>query len=494
MQLISLSRIAALWSREKPDAPAVSDGRRLLSWAELEATSNQLARDYAARGVGEGDFVTIGLPNGVEFVTAVFAIWKLGATPQPISSALTALECSEFLALVGPRLVLGASPEGWTGSSLPVGHVPDPNLDTTPLPEKTSRSMRALPSGGSTGKPKLIVSMRPATFDLDDRTPGFGWHGTTLIPGPLYHQGPFMWGLLSMMRGGHMIIMPRFDPMETLRLIDRNRVDSTCLVPTMMQRMWMLPSTTRAQYDISSMRNLWHLGAPCGPALKRAFLDWFGPQNVWELYGATEGLGMTVIRGDEWLARPGSVGRPAPGCEMKVVDEQGSVLPPGADGEIFIRPTSGPGSTYRYVGGTPRGITDGWESLGDIGHFDADGYLYIVDRRTDMILCGGANIYPAEIEATIETYPGVRSAAVIGLPHEDLGNRIHAIVDSPEHVVDIDALREYLQHRLSRPKWPHTYELADSMLRNDAGKLQRTALRAARLVPEEIKDRDTSTR
>ena len=481
MQLISLSRIAARWAQEKPQALAVSDDRRQLTWSELESATNRLARDFALRGVVEGDFVSIGLPNGVDFITAVFAAWKLGAIPQPVSPGLTPSERLEFLALVGPRLFLGATPEGWPGCNLPAGHVPDAALDSSPLPEKTSRSMRALPSGGSTGKPKLVVSLRPATFDLDDRTPGFAWHGTTLIPGPLYHQGPFLWGLLSMMRGGHLIIMPRFDALETLRLIALHRVDSTCLVPTMMQRMWMLPEATRNTLDVSSMRNLWHLGAPCGPILKRAFLDWFGPENVLELYGATEGLGMTIIRGDEWLSHPGSVGRPAAGCEMKILDEDGMEVPVGRDGEIFIRPSTGGGSTYRYVGGTARVTADGWESLGDIGHLDEDGYLYIVDRRTDMILCGGANIYPAEIEATIETFPGVRSAAVIGLPHEDLGNRIHAIVDAPGESVTVDVLREYLQQRLSRAKWPQSYEFTDKMLRNDVGKLQRTALRAARM-------------
>jgi bile acid-coenzyme A ligase len=482
MQIISLSRVAALWAKEKPQAPAVSDGRCLLSWAELESLSNRLARDYAQHGVVQGDFVSIGLPNGVEFITAVFAIWKLGAIPQPLSPGLTVTERGDFLELVKPRLFLGGSPPGWSDRSLPVGHIPDPALDTAPMPEKTSPSMRALPSGGSTGKPKLIVSLRPATFDLDDRTPGFAWHGTTLIPGPLYHQGPFMWGLLSMMRGGHLVVMPRFDAEETLHLIDRHRVDSTCLVPTMMQRMWMLPTATKKACDVSSMRNLWHLGAPCGSVLKRAFLEWFGPGNVWELYGATEGLGMTIIRGDEWLAHPGSVGRPATGCQMRIIDDAGVDVPVGQDGEIFIRPTTGAGSTYRYVGGTARGTADGWESLGDIGHLDADGYLYIVDRRTDMILCGGANIYPAEIEMTLEAHPGVRSAAVIGLPHEDLGNRIHAIVDAPDGSVAVEALREYVQQRLSRAKWPHTYEMTTTMLRNDAGKLQRAALRAARFA------------
>ena len=483
MQLISLSRIAARWAHEKPDALAVSDGKRQLTWAELEVLSNQLARDYASMGVVENDFVSISLPNGVEFIAAVFAIWKLGATPQPISPTLTSSERQEFLELVKPSLLLGVSAEEWSGSTLPVGYRPDSASDASPLPEKTSRSMRALPSGGSTGKPKLIVSLRPASFDLDDRTPGFAWHGTTLIPGPLYHQGPFLWGLLSMMRGGHLVVMRRFDALETLQLIERHRVDSTCLVPTMMQRMWMLPSAVRGNFNVSTMRNLWHLGAPCGPVLKRAFLDWFGAENVWELYGATEGLGMTIIRGDEWLLHPGSVGRPAAGCQMKVLDEQGMELPAGQDGEIFIRPTTGAGSTYRYVGGKARGTEDGWESLGDLGHLDADGYLYIVDRRTDMILCGGANIYPAEIEATLETFPGVRSAAVIGLPHEDLGNRIHAIVDAPADAVKVEEIREFVQQRLSRWKWPQTYEFTDQMLRNEAGKLQRTALRLARMSP-----------
>jgi bile acid-coenzyme A ligase len=253
------------------------------------------------------------------------------------------------------------------------------------------------------------------------------------------------------------------------------------MVPTMMQRIWNLPEDVRTGYDLSSLEVLWHLAAPCPAWLKEAFIEWLGADVIWELYGGTEGQGSTTIRGDEWLAHRGSVGRPGDHCEMKIVGENGETLPPGAVGEVYMRPRSGPGTTYRYIGATAKSIDGGWESLGDMGHMDADGYLYLSDRRTDMILSGGANIYPAEVEAAIDAFPGVRSSAVIGLPHEDLGNAVHAIVDAPAGGVNEERLLAHLAERLVRYKIPRSFEFVAEPLRDDAGKVRRTALRAERL-------------
>jgi bile acid-coenzyme A ligase len=249
----------------------------------------------------------------------------------------------------------------------------------------------------------------------------------------------------------------------------------------MMQRIWNLAPEVRQGFDVSSLRTLWHLAAPCPPWLKEAFMEWLGPEVIWELYGGTEGQGGTVITGPEWLEHKGSVGKPNPACEMKIVNEQGETLPTGEVGEIYIRPLAGAGTTYHYIGAEPRSLEGGWESIGDMGCFDDDGYLYLSDRRTDMILSGGANIYPAEVEAAIDAFPGVRSSAVIGLPHADLGDSVHAIVDAPNGDVSEQGLVEHLARRVVRYKIPRSFEFVDEPLRDDAGKVRRTALRAERV-------------
>jgi bile acid-coenzyme A ligase len=253
------------------------------------------------------------------------------------------------------------------------------------------------------------------------------------------------------------------------------------VVPTMMQRIWRLPEHVRSAYDVSSLEMILHLGAPCPPWLKRAWIDWLGPERVVELYAGTESQGVTVIDGHEWLQKPGSVGRPVLGSRFRVLDGDGRDVPPGTVGEIYMMPADGPGSTYRYRGAQPRGI-DGWESLGDLGHLDEDGYLYLADRSADLILSGGANVYPAEVEAALDAHPAVRSSAVFGLPDDDLGERVHAVVDVAEAQVTTEVLLAHLAERLVRYKVPRSIELVREPLRDDAGKLRRSALRAARLT------------
>jgi len=482
MTPISLSRILAHWTEQTPDAPALTHEGETVSFSELEARTNRLARAYAALGVKENDFVTIALPNGIEFFEATFATWKLGATPQPVSAKLPAFEREQIVELCAPALVVGVpSEEDFHGNSLPVGFVPDPALSTDPLPEKTAESFKAMTSGGSTGRPKLIVSKAPAAWDPEGEHLQFKLRGAVLIPGPLYHNGPFSWAVIALFKGNHVVVTTRFDAEQTLKLIEEHRIDLVYMVPTMMQRIWNLPEDVRNGYDLSSLEVLWHLAAPCPAWLKEAYIDWLGAQVIWELYGGTEGQGSTIIRGDEWLDHKGSVGKPNPACEMKVVGEDGKTLPPGEVGEIFIRPLSGPGTTYRYIGAEAKSIEGGWESLGDMGSMDSDGYLYLSDRLTDMILSGGANIYPAEVEAAIDAFPGVRSSAVIGLPHEDLGNAVHAIIDVPDGPVDEQALLDHLAGRLVRYKIPRTLEFVSEPLRDDAGKVRRKDLRAERV-------------
>ncbi|MEQ8860317.1 MAG: AMP-binding protein [Pseudomonadales bacterium] len=478
---VSLSRILHYWTEHQSESAAVVHEDQVISWADLERSSNRLARAYAALGIGADDFVTIALPNGIEFFESVFATWKLGATPQPISAKLPRLERDQIIEVGSPKLVVGVADGSHPGvASVPVDFAPDPDLSDAPLDERTATHFKAMTSGGSTGRPKLIVSHTPARWDPHGEHMNFATSGSVLIPGPLYHNGPFMWAMIALFKGNRVTVTTRFDAQSTLALIEAQRVDTVYLVPTMMQRIWNLPDPVKAGFDLSSLRCIWHLAAPCPEWLKQAYIDWLGADVVWELYGGTEGQGSTVISGPEWLNHRGSVGRPGEHCEMKIVGEDGNTLPAGEVGEVFMRPKTGPGTTYHYLGAEPRAIEGGWESLGDMGYFDEDGYLYLSDRRTDMILSGGANIYPAEVEAAIDAFPGVRSSAVIGLPHEDLGNAIHAIVDAPDGI-DRDALLAHLGERLVRYKIPRTIEVVDEPLRDDAGKVRRKALREARL-------------
>ena len=478
---ISLARVAAYWAQQQPNEIALVHEAESLTWQQLEGKSNQLARAYQDLGVKQDDFVTVALPNGIEFFVSCLAIWKLGATPQPVSAKLPKIERDQIIELADPGLVVGVNPEDVTGfTCVPVGYAPSSNLSDDPLPELVAESFKAMTSGGSTGRPKLIVSTTPSVWDISEERLHIPMQGAMLIPGPLYHNGPFLWAMSALFRGNRVVVTTRFDAEQTLALLEAHQVDVVYMVPTMMQRIWKLPEETRLKYDLSHLKTLWHLAAPCPEWLKLAFIEWLGASVIWELYGGTEGTGTTIISGEEWLEHRGSVGKPSPICEMKIIDESGDILPAGEVGELFIRPISGPGTTYRYIGAEAKSIEGGWESLGDLGYFDEDGYLYLADRHTDMILAGGANIYPAEVEAAIDAHPLVRSSAVIGIPDEDLGNIVHAIVDAPDGL-ETDALLEHLNERLVRYKVPRTIEFVNEPLRDDAGKVRRKQLRAERI-------------
>jgi len=298
-----------------------------------------------------------------------------------------------------------------------------------------------------------------------------------LMPGPLYHNGPIVWSCNALLWGNHVVVLPRFDAEATLAAIEQYKVDIVYLVPTMMKRIWRLPEETRIAYDLSSLRIVWHLAEPCPEWLKQVWIDWLGAERIVELYGGTEGQVATIITGPDWLAHRGSVGRPYNG-DVKICDLDGNELPPREMGEVWLR-SGREARTYYYLGATPRRRDDGFESLGDMGYVDEEGYLYLGDRMQDMVLCGGSNVYPAEVEAAIGEHPGVRSCAVIGLPDEDLGNRLHAIIEA-DSVTEAELL-EFLGERLVRYKLPRTIEFVDTPLRDEAGKVRRAALRAARL-------------
>ena len=462
-----------------PDRPAITSAGRTVTRRELDLRTNRLARAYAALGVEPDSFVTIGLPNSVEWFEAAIATWKLGATPQPVSARLPRAELDAIIELADPTLVVGLDAEG--RACVAAGFDPDPELSDAPLPIRSASAWKAPTSGGSTGRPKLIVAGGAAVTESVSLTAaGFGMTpgGVHLATGPLYHNGPLSFGAAALFTGNHVVVMPRFDPEAALALVEEHHVDWMYAVPTMMQRISKLPDDVRGRYDLSSLRVVFHLAAPCPAWLKQVWIDWLGAEKIWELYGGTEAQMVTVIRGDEWLEHRGSVGRPAYG-DIRILDADGAELPPGAPGEVFMRAPDGV-ATYRYVGADARAV-EGWESLGDMGHVDADGYLYLGDRSADMILVGGSNVYPAEVEGALDAHPCVASSCVIGLPDDDLGSRVHAIVQTNGDVTD-DDLRAHLGELLVRYKIPRTFERVDEPLRDDAGKVRRSALRDARIV------------
>ena len=482
MDMVPYGRRLTVLAEDDPDRPAVTCAEQSLTRGELESAANRLARDLAAGGTELGDMVTVALPNCTDWYVAVAACWKIGAIPQPVPAHLPERELQAILELANPSVVIGVDPRLAQGRrTLPAGYRPDPDLSDGPLADATSPAWKAPTSGGSTGRPKLIVSGDPALFD-QDAPPLFGRAGGCMVvPAPLYHNGPIVWSCAAWLGGSHVVVLPRFDAEATLSSIDRYRADTVYLVPTMMKRIWRLPEEVRDSYDLSSLRAVWHLAEPCPEWLKQVWIDWLGPDRIFEVYAGTESQTGTVITGTEWLAHRGSVGRPPRGTVI-VCDLEGNELPPGQEGEVWMRSLRDT-PTYRYIGATARTRDGGWESLGDMGRFDADGYLYLGDRLQDMILTGGANVYPAEVEAALQEHPAVSSVAVIGLPDQDRGNIVHAIVEADPDVVSREELLAFAAQRVARYKVPRSIEYTDQPMRDEAGKLRRSALQAERIPP-----------
>ncbi|MFD8806164.1 AMP-binding protein [Streptomyces sp. NPDC059597] len=484
-----LGDIPQAHAAERPDAVAVRSGDEQLTWGELYRASADVARGMRLSGVEHGRIVPLMLPNGVDVVVAAFACLKLGAVPQPLSTRLARPEEEAILALSDPAVVVGLE-EG-----APVG---DGRFKATTVAElrrfgggsgdgaglvtEVGPSWKAPTSGGSTGRPKIILSGAAGVFNpFDMEAWGLRPGEQSLVTAPVHHNAPFSTAMTTLFNGGTVTLLERFDAERVLADIERYAITWVYLVPTMMRRVLALPEKTRERYDLSSLVSVWHCAEPCPPATKQAWIDWLGPERVWELYAGTEAQAGCTISGTEWLAHRGSVGRTTWG-EIKIVALDGSpVTEPGVPGEIFMRVSEGKPPAFRYIGAEAE-EEDGWSTLGDVGEFDADGYLYLHDRRSDMLLVGGVNVYPAEIEAALTEHPHVLSGAVIGLPDPDRGNRVHAIVQieegRPTTAEEIDA---FLATRLSPHKRPRSIELVTTPLRSAAGKLRRSALRAERV-------------
>jgi bile acid-coenzyme A ligase len=348
-----------------------------------------------------------------------------------------------------------------------------------------ARYGRALTSGGSTGRPKVIVGHEPSVIDPEVPAMGMVRDGVQLVPGPLFHNAPFTTSLLGLLTGATLVVMTRFDPSEALALIERHRVTWVQVVPTMLLRIWRLPEVEKAARDLSSLQVVFSTGGAFPAWLKEAWGDWIGDEKLLEIYGSSEAYGSTVVTGAEARRKPGTVGRPRFG-PPRILDPDDPEGPPLGVGEVgllaFERPAE---PTYHYLGAEPV-VHGGWETLGDLGYVDEDGYVFLVDRRVDMVVTGGENVYPAEVEQALERHPAVRTAVVVGLPDDDLGQRVHAIVDvglegGGRADVDAEELRAHLRTQLDRHKVPRTFELVDEPLRSDAGKVRRSQLRDERL-------------
>ena len=489
--MIPMGDIPWWYAERAAGRAAVVHQGEALDWAGLARGATRRARALRAAGINQSDYVVVALPNGNGFIEAVFAVWMAGAGVALVSPTAPAGELERVSGLAGGRLVIGRA------TDLPAGVRGFP-ADWSAAEESEERIAsrvadywKALPSGGSTGKPKLIVSNRRAEVDPTAcevwSTAVHGGRlgrtlGSILNTGPLYHNGPFNMMMHAMFAGNTLYGLVRFDAEEALRQIDANRIEVVYMVPTMMHRIWRLPREIRERYDLSSLRGIMHMAAPCPHWLKRAWIEWLGPERIWECYGSTEGVGSTLISGQEWLERPGSVGRFAGypvNAQAKIMDADGHEVPPGTVGELFCIPPFGPGSTYSYIGAERRMRGD-WESVGDMGSLDEDGYLFLADRSADLILRAGSNIYPADVEAAIEGHPDVVASVVVGLPDEDLGMRIHAVVQLARSRAQEgfdEPLRQHLKTQLSSYKIPSSFEFTHDNLRDEAGKSRRWAFR-----------------
>lgn len=468
-----LSQLAA----EAPDRPAVSCEGRTITRAQLESASNRLARAYAELGVRQGDYVTIAVANSIEWVQATVAVWKLGAIPQPLSPRMPDAEFEGLLDLKPRALLVGRADPRGVVPSVAADFTGSPHLSDDPLPEAVSPAWKSIASGGSTGRPKLIEAGGDSRYPADLVAMGMGNEptDTQLVPVPLSHNTGFTSATIALATGQHLVLLPRFDPERFLRVITDYQVNYLTTVPTIMQRLLPVYHANPGAYDLSSLRRLWHVAAVCPPNVKQAWIDLLGPDAVWELYGGTELQALTFISGSEWLTHRGSVGRVVAG-EMKVLDDDGAECPPGVVGEIYMRPNPGSRPTYRYIGSTAKS-REGWDSLGDLGWFDAEGYLYLADRRVDMFTVGGRNVYPAEIESALSEHPAVLSCLAVGVPHEDLGQVPYALVHTDGDVLTEDAVKAFVAQRLADYKVPRAVEFVDTPLRDDAGKARRSAVR-----------------
>jgi long-chain acyl-CoA synthetase len=498
--------------------PGVTAGERFRSWVDIQANAARGASGFAALGLGEDDSVALMLRNDFATFEVNFAAGQLGVYAVPINWHFTPEEAGYILADSGAKVLVAHSDLlAQIASGVP-GHV---KVLVVPTPEEIAAAYnlpaekRRAPEGvetwdafvarhapnahppkaargsmiytsGTTGRPKG-VRRRPSTPEQQQLAAGEAakYWGIKADPsivvmmnGPMYHSAPAAYGMGSARLGLSTVLQPRFDAEDMLRLIDRHKVSHMHIVPTMFVRLLRLPDEVKRRYDVSSLRWITHGAAPCAPAVKRQMIDWWGPV-INEYYGATE-TGIVVWHdSQEALAKPGTVGHVVDGATLRIVDEQGRDVKQGEVGEIFVRGPHLAEFTYNNDDAKRREIALGdLVTVGDVGYQDADGYVFLCDRKRDMIISGGVNIYPAEIESVLIQMPGVRDCAVFGIPDEEFGEQICAYVEPQAGAaVDATAVRGYLGQHLARYKVPKVVEFSAALPREDSGKIFKRKLR-----------------
>lgn len=486
----------AVAARE-PDRLAAAFPAATMTYGALDAASRACAARLFAAGLGPRDTVLLLVGQTPGFLAAAWAAQRSGLTYLPASTRLAPPELAYLLADSGAKALIVADTAAALADAA-LARLPHPvvrlDLDEALAPTNAPDAP-ALEGGdllytsGTTGRPKGVK--RPLKLEplgSDDRRVArgralFGLDGSSvfLSPAPLYHAAPLRFAMNLLRVGGTVVGLDRFDAEAALAAIDARRVTHSQWVPTMFRRLLLLPPETRARYDLSSHRVAIHAGAPCPEPFKRAMIDWWGP-ILHEYYSGTESIGFTHATSAEWLARPGTVGRPW-GCRVHILDEAGRELPPGATGRVFF--AGGAPVAYHKAAGKTAGITspEGWQTMGDIGHVDADGYLFLTDRAAFTVISGGVNIYPGEVEAALLALPAlVFDCAVFGVPDPDLGERVQALVVPPPGVAAGAALAEQifraLDGSLSPVKQPRHIAFLDDLVRTETGKLAKAALKA----------------
>ncbi|WP_067652459.1 AMP-binding protein [Nocardia harenae] len=478
---MNLTELAARYE----DKPAIVLGAAALSYRELEQRSNRIARMFRSRGLRPGDPLAILMRNELEFFPVVWAAQRAGLRYTPVNWHLGADEAAYIVADCGARMLVYSAELAELAAAAAAGapalrarivagagtadeHLDDAIADMaeTPIPDECE-GYYMLYSSGTTGRPKgILPALTGDPFGtglgidhLMASAFGFGPDTVYLSPGPLYHAAPLGWTFGTVRNGGTAVVMERFDAEEALRLIDRHRVTHAQFVPTMFVRMIKLPAAVRERYDVSGLRLVVHAAAPCPVAVKLRMIEWFGPVLT-EFYSATEGTGFCMIDTPEWLSHRGSVGRAVRGV-LHICDDDGTELPPGEVGTVWF----GDVKRFEYFGDPAKTAAAfdhrGWNTLGDLGHLDEEGYLYLSARRSDLILSGGVNIYPREIADVLTLHPAVLDVAVVGLPDEEMGERVHALVqlvpdaEPPGPALERELI-EYCRARIASFKAPRS--------------------------------------
>ncbi|UYH54663.1 acyl-CoA synthetase [Qipengyuania sp. SS22] len=495
-------------AQTRPDHPAMimAGSGQTVTFAEMDAYANRFAQLLRARGLKRGDHFAVLMENNVHYLQVVWGSQRAGTMMVPISTRLTAPEICYILKDAGAKFLLTSTRyaeviEGIRDecADLPLLIVDGEGEEdyeaalaaqpAEPIPDQAP-GQYMLYSSGTTGRPKGVKPAPPGDDDILATNPlmglaimgaGMPADGSMvyLSPAPLYHAAPIGWCTTAQRLGGTVVVMEKFDPEHALETIEKYKVTDSQWVPTHFVRMLKLDPEVRTRYDLSSHQRALHAAAPCPVPIKREMIEWWGP-IINEYYAGSEGVGMTLIKAEDWLTHPGSVGKAIHGT-LHVCDAEGEEVPAGQDGLLYFENDQIP--TYHNDPEKTREAMHpkGWMTLGDIGHVDEDGFLYLTDRKSHMIISGGVNIYPQEIENLLVTHDKVMDAAVIGAPCPDFGEKVVAVVQPLDMAEAGDALeaelRDFLAPSLSKIKMPKLFEFRAQLPREANGKLYKRELR-----------------